>query len=116
MLNGQCDNEAGAGVIGGVKGDGASKLFGKFTTQGESETDALLEGVEFDEASEDVLRLFSGYAAARILDSDGKGVGKGRWLDDNAALFGVFSVSFVSFVKTSGTDTLAGSVLSTGFI
>ena len=55
LLDGQCDDEAGTRVVGGVEGDGASELLGEFTAQGKSEADALFEGVELDETPEDVL-------------------------------------------------------------
>jgi len=96
-LNGQCDDEARAGAVAGVEGDDAAKLFGELTAQGQSQADALLEGVELDKALEDVLCLVCRYAAACVLDGEDECLCDGLGLEGDAALLCVLGA------KGSGT-------------
>ena len=89
-FEGESDDEAGAVCVACVEGEDAAQLFGEFAAQGQSEADALLEGVELDEALKDVLCLVCWDAASCVLNGEDERLCDGLGLEGDAALLSVF--------------------------
>ncbi len=88
------EDEAGTVGVGGVEVEGAAQMACKGAAEGEAKSDTFFEGVELDEALEDVFGLGGGDTTACVLNGDTELVGFTLGIDGDFALLRIFDGVF----------------------
>ena len=76
ILLGEVDDEAAAGGVGGVEGEGAAQVDDVATGQRQTQAQAFRQVVDLGEGHKHQVAIFLGYARTCVLEDETDGVGR----------------------------------------